>query len=116
MADKKISEDPVMVPQPTDWIPLVRGSQNCRALAGNFLKGTLNIYVTASDFTGNEVTVAKAVGKDPQTDIAVYVNAGLGVSGNGTIINANDGFTFVPNTGTFTMPPDNYLIQIYNTI
>lgn len=107
----------VCIPSPTDLVQLVNNNnQYCKCLAGNFMKGTVNIYVKASDFTGNNVMIAQTIGKTPAYDFTVYVNAGLGISGNGTLINENDGFTFNSVTGIFTMPPDNYLIQIYNTI
>lgn len=69
--------------------------------------------ITDVDFVGSDYTNAALIGLTPFIDFNVWVNVGANVGGTGTIVNQGDVYTFDSTTGTLTMEPDNYLIQIY---
>ena len=79
----------------------------------NYIGSGARILITSASFTSGSYTNTSLINLTPIHDFNVYVNVGRGVSGNGSILNPNDGYTFNSGSGQLTMIPDNYLIQIY---
>ena len=71
------------------------------------------VYViTSANFSGSNYQNSELVNKTPMEDFKVFTNGGSGV----LIKEEDGGFSFVGATGTLTMTPDNYLIEVYKQL
>jgi hypothetical protein len=72
-----------------------------------------NILIVPDDFTDNKVIIPSLIGLTPMIDFLVFINAGVEVEGNGTIVNVGAGFYFDEITGEITVDDSsaNYLIK-----
>lgn len=72
------------------------------------LKIPVSFAIVPGDFAGSTYQDARLVGLTPVTDFNVWSNEGSGV-----LLKYTDGYTFVSGTGTITMEPGDYRIEIY---
>jgi hypothetical protein len=70
--------------------------------------GTTSIVLTDVETSGGEYTSADLIGKTAMIDFNIFSN-----DGNGSLLKVDDVYLFNSGTGTVTITPGNYLLQIY---
>lgn len=72
------------------------------------IKIPTSFAITSGDFSGSTYQDARLVDLTPVTDFNVWSNEGSGV-----LLKNTDGYAFATATGTLTMEPGDYRIEIY---
>jgi hypothetical protein len=82
--------------------------------ASQYLSGALptpsisSTLLTPETTEGGSYTSADLIGKTAMTDFNIFSN-----DGNGSLLKVDDVYLFNSGTGTVTITPGNYLLQIY---
>lgn len=75
------------------------------------VKVPISFAITTSDFAGSTYVDVRLIGLTPVDDFNIWTNEGSGV-----LLKYTDGYTFAAGTGTVTMEPGDYRIEIYTSL